>query len=175
MIDFSIREAGCEDARGIAEVHMGSWLTTYRGIATDEFLDAQSVEASAENWQRNLCREVRRSFVYLAEVEGRIVGFASGGPERENDADFSGELYALYLLQAYQRHGIGSALLRAVSKRLFTGGHKTMLIWVLAQNPAVRFYESCGGVLARRKLIDWGGKALVELGYGWTNLETLSG
>ena len=43
----------------------------------------------------------------------------------------------------------------------------------LVQNPAVRFYESCGGVLVRRKMIAWGGKDLEELGYGWSNLNTI--
>ncbi|HVO41004.1 MAG TPA: hypothetical protein VMT34_00180 [Aggregatilineales bacterium] len=48
-----------------------------------------------------------------------------------------------------------------------------MLIWVLAVNPARFFYQACGGQLARRKAIEWGGKTLEELGYGWPDLRSL--
>ncbi len=170
---YTIRIASCEGARSIGEVHVASWLTTYRGIVADEFLDRATADERAELWQRLLCVESPRSFIYVAVVDGQIVGFAGGGPGRDSDPDFSSELYTLYLLQAQQRAGIGRALLTAVANRLVQEGHTNMLIWVLAQNPAVRFYEACGGVLARRKMIAWGGKDLEELGYGWSNLNTI--
>jgi GNAT superfamily N-acetyltransferase len=167
---FTICPATCDDARAIGEVHLSSWRTTYRGIGIDDFLDNHTVEQRVAVWKPILCNPESKTFVYVAEIDGRIVGFAAAGPERSDDAEYEGELYALYLLQDYQRQGIGRKLLRAAAERLVQSGVTSMLIWVLAVNPARYFYEACGGQAVREKPIDWGGKTFDEIGYGWSDL-----
>lgn len=166
-ISASFRPATCDDARAIGEMQIASWHTTYRGIVTDEFLDNVSVQERAARWASVLCNSDSKTFVYVAEVDGQIVGFASGGPERSDDLEYKGELYALYLLQAYQRKGIGRKLVGIVAERLTQMDFTTMLLWVLTANPARSFYEACGGQAVRQKQIDWGGKTLDEIGFGW--------
>ena len=176
---FKIRRAKCEDAHAIGEVHVASWRTTYRGLGIDAFLDAASADERAEMWARGLCNSEsqsfnnsdNRSFVYVAVDDGRVVGFASGGPERSGDEEYRGELYALYLLEAYQRRGIGSNLLGSVAARLAESGRTSMLAWVLADNPARYFYEACGGQIVRKQSIEFGGKMFDEICYGWQNEE----
>ena len=104
-----IRAALPEDAVGIAEVHVGSWRTTYRGLLPDSVLAAQSVEQRAAIWREAaeaVERGESRSFVLVAEdpVDG-IIGFASAGPEREQGVGFDGELYAISLLEGHQGRG----------------------------------------------------------------------
>ncbi|MCL6633218.1 MAG: GNAT family N-acetyltransferase [Alicyclobacillus herbarius] len=52
---------------------------------------------------------------------------------------------AIYLLQDYQRQGIGRRLFRHVIQHLVQNECLGMLIWVLADNPSRRFYESLRG------------------------------
>jgi len=54
--------------------------------------------------------------MYVAEAAtGAIAGFAHSGPERSGHKLYAGELYAIYLLAAYQRQGLGRQLTRAVA------------------------------------------------------------
>jgi hypothetical protein len=48
-----------------------------------------------------------------------------------------------------------------------------MVLWVLKENPAVKFYERMGGKLIARKPIEIGGAQLEEVAFGWTRLEDL--
>ena len=43
-----------------------------------------------------------------------------------------------------------------------------MLVWVLADNPACRFYEMLGGQKVNKKEIEMKGTKLIEIAYGWT-------
>lgn len=96
-----IREARCDDAAGIARIHVESWRTTYRGIVPDDVLERLSEERRVAYWSDVLCREPRSDVVYVAEDErGAIAGFAAGGPERDGTHGYDGELYAIYLLEA---------------------------------------------------------------------------
>jgi L-amino acid N-acyltransferase YncA len=93
-----IREAAVEDVPGIARVHVDSWRTTYKGIVPQRIINGFTYEMREELWRRELAPD-NASFVYVAEEGGQIVGFASGGPAREEEApDHAGQLYAIYLL-----------------------------------------------------------------------------
>ena len=170
-----IREARVEDAAEIARVHVDSWRATYPGIVPDEVLAAQSYERRQEVWERTLRGEVEPTFVYVAEEAGRIVGFASGGPARDGDPEYQGELYAIYLLPGAQGRGIGRLLVRAVAERLASAGMEAMLVWVLAENPARAFYEKLGGQFLRTQPLHMGDTVLEEVAYGWTDTRILRG
>ncbi len=171
---ITIREARCGDAAGIARVHVDSWRTTYRGIVPDDYLANLSAEQRERHWHSVTCCAASDEFVYVAEDPvGQIVGFASGAPERTGHAEYKGELYAIYLLAEYQKRGIGRRLVSAVAARLLRNGFHTMLLWVLANNPARHFYEALGGQAVISQPITIGGVALEEVAYGWKDLTTL--
>ena len=112
---------------------------------------------------------------FVVEVEGDgIVGFAQGGPERSGNRTYLGELYAIYVLQPFQRRGFGHSLFAAVTERLILNGFPSMLLWVLQDNrSACRFYEALGGQKVSEKTIEIGGVDLVEVAYGWKDLTAL--
>ncbi|GMA50003.1 putative N-acetyltransferase YuaI [Alicyclobacillus contaminans] len=142
---YQIRKVNPTDAGAIAKVHVDSWRTTYRGIVPDDFLDGMSYAVSEARWRRISAQNAPDYAMFVAEDEdGSIIGFANGGRERSGDADYDGELYAIYLLQAHQRRGIGRALFQNIVQHLVVNGFRSMLIWVLEDNPACRFYESMG-------------------------------
>src|SRR5215210_2835940 len=93
-----IREARLADAAAIARVQVETWHATFRGTLPDDFLAGINLEARAPRWEEELSDPARASFVFVAEACGEVVGFASCSPEREGDAEFEGEFYAVYIL-----------------------------------------------------------------------------
>ncbi|HTS31040.1 MAG TPA: GNAT family N-acetyltransferase [Bryobacteraceae bacterium] len=167
----SIRPATAEDAASIARVHVESWKTTYRGIVPDEYLARLNVEERTPRW-----REILKSSDHLvvAERDGELAGFASGGPIRELIDGYDAELYAIYLLEKFQRAGIGSRLMREIARRLEQDGFRSMALWVIEGNAAVRFYETLGGVRVAAKERAIGGAVFTLAAYGWPNLKSIA-
>lgn len=175
MMKVLIRHAEIDDAAGIARVRAESWLVAYRGIVPDEFLDAIDVGEWAERQRRNMENVSGDLVSFVAETQGEVVGWAAGGPNREDDPDYSGELYAIYLIPERQRRGIGLNLMAATARRLIGEGMDSMIVWVLAENhPARRFYEALGGQYVRDHQVEIGGARLPEVSYGWRDLGKLA-
>src|SRR6266852_3699626 len=165
-----IRPATLEDATAIARVHVASWQSTYRGMLPDEFLASLSETGYAERWKRVIGDG--SSKVYVAEDGGEVVGFASGGRERAGETGYTGELYAIYVIDAAQRRGFGRELVRATVTGLRELGLDDMIIWVLRDNqPARAFYERLGGTYVRSQPITIGLTTLEEVSYGWRRLD----
>jgi len=164
--EIQLREAMLRDAGAVARVSVDSWRSTYRGLLPDELLARLSYDQRADNFRREL-RAPDRPFAYVAEDRGRVVGYAMAGRERDSDPVYTGELYALYILQHYQGRGIGRSLMSAVATRLAADERHAMLVWVLSNNPARGFYESLGGKYLRARPLDLGGAVVEEVAYGW--------
>ena len=163
-----VRDAWLIDAAAIARVHVETWRTAYRGIVPDAFLASLSVEARAARWSRILTETEGNKLVRVAEDEaGDIVGFASAGPERTGELGYEGELYALYVRAEHQRRGVGRALTLSVVEGLEEARLRSMLLCVLAENPARRFYEVIGGTPVATREIEIEGTVLDEIAYGW--------
>ncbi|MDQ6659559.1 MAG: GNAT family N-acetyltransferase [Chloroflexota bacterium] len=114
-------------------------------------LDGLSYEQKERQWAETFRGTKHQESVYVAEDEAeQIIGFASGGPTlAKNDSLYRGELFTIYILDAYQRQGLGHRLFFQVVERLLALELTSMLIWVLAENPACRFYEALGGELVK--------------------------
>jgi ribosomal protein S18 acetylase RimI-like enzyme len=188
-----IRPADHNDAAAIARVHVASWRSTYRTLLPADFLESLSEAAYADRWRRFVSDKSTR--VYVVE-EGAgpadsspgsgelrpgspreprrrgVVGFASGGRERAGETGYEGEMYAIYILDSYQRRGYGRELVRAVVGGLRELGLAEMVVWVLRENhPARDFYERLGGVYVRTQPITIGSVTLEEVAYGWPRLD----
>ena len=176
MSAINVREATRDDALGMAIVRVETWRATYRGIIPDAFLDALSARSVAERWRKAFWDDRDRGLrAFVAENEqGDIVGVAICGPGQDQDPVYQGEIYVLYVLPAHQNRGIGKALVAACVRHLIQHlAFKTMLVWVIAENPYRRFYESLGGKPVREKDQEIGGKTITETGYGWEEIGQL--
>ncbi|GAA0493658.1 GNAT family N-acetyltransferase [Salinibacillus aidingensis] len=160
-----IRQALVSDALDIAKVQVNSWKTTYKGIVPSSYLNQMTFERRQPKWEEL----IRKTPVFVAENKsGEIVGFANGGNERTGTyPGYPGELYAIYLLQEYQRMGVGQELWKNVVDVLRQNGMDALLVWVLKDNPSRFFYESLGAEEIDQKEIEIGGKRLIEVAYGW--------
>jgi ribosomal protein S18 acetylase RimI-like enzyme len=165
-----VRTANVTDAPAIAGVHVSSWLSTYRGLLPDDFLESLSKTNYTERWKRVITEGTSK--VVVAEDGAGVVGFASGGRERAGEQGFDGELYAIYVLDNAQGRGFGRELVRAMVDGLRELGLGNMIIWVLRDNrPARDFYERLGGVYVRSQPITIGSATLEEVSYGWRRLD----
>ena len=168
-----IRPSRIEDALGIARVHVDSWQTTYKGIVPEKFLADISYERREQNARQHLSN-LNNTYTYVAEDEQEhIVGFISGGLNRDTLLKYTSELYAIYVLQEAQGQGIGKKLTRALIERLVQEHYYSMLVWVLADNPSRRFYEVLGGQYVSTKQIEIGGVMLDEVSYGWHDIRIM--
>ncbi|AIQ34163.1 hypothetical protein R50345_05610 [Paenibacillus sp. FSL R5-0345] len=167
---MKIRKATASDIDGIAFVHAMSWKTTYKGLISDEFLDAITVEARSKRWIRNFENPIKDEVMYVAEDEaGMIIGFANGGARREPDL-YDAELYALYLLKEHQGKGLGKRLIRSVAQNLLEKNYSSFMTWVLAGNPAIHFYHSVGGESISSIEVKIGDELLEEIKIGWQDI-----
>jgi ribosomal protein S18 acetylase RimI-like enzyme len=104
-------------------------------------------------------------------ANGTLLGFAGGGTRRGKRLPHACEIYAIYVLGAAQRQGLGHALMASVGRGLLDQGFTSLCLWVLRDNePARRFYESLGGVAVGEKTNSMGGQRLAEVAYGWDDL-----
>lgn len=176
---FTVRPAQISDAPGLARVRVETWRTSYRGLIPDETIDGMDIEKETLRWVERLGAPLPDSFAFAAEVRPEtgagttemtpfVAGLCVCGRDRDADPQYSGEVYAIYVLPACQRKGLGHALVQTAVHWLRQGGHAGMLIWVLRDNlPARRFYESLGGKAVRQRSIVIGGAELPEVGYGY--------
>lgn len=167
----TIRPATLNDAPAIARVHVDTWRTNYTGIIPEEHLANLSYERCQAGWVEHLPDQRGGESTYVVEIRsGEIVAFASGGPAREATVGFDGELYVLYVLKSFQGKGFGRSLVIKIAQKLDGQRYRSMIVWVLKDNPACRFYEKLGGRLIGEKTVTIGGKSLVDVSYGWSDL-----
>lgn len=183
-----VRPAVESDVARIADVHLASWLATYRGICSDTFLDSLTAK-TFEGYHRprlQMPPEQARSSPFLVACDrarsNEIIGFARCGSTRPKSPTgdalpsdvaqrFSAELYAIYVHPERFGRGAGRAMLDAVVHELGTLGHKTMCVWVLTENRRARaFYERMGATLAGEANITLDGRAYPQVAYGWDRL-----
>ena len=125
----SIRVAGVADAAAIAAVHVEVWRETYVGIVPVQVLAGLSVDRRTEIWRRILTNPTAfsSSAVFVAEREKKVVGFGCCGMQRTeilNAQGYDGEISSIYVLRAFQRCGLGVALLGVVGGSCSAGGCK---------------------------------------------------
>jgi hypothetical protein len=58
-------------------------------------------------------------------------------------------------------------------EKLLQAGMESMLVWVLAENPACRFYEALGGQYVKTIKEEIDSKMLDLIGYGWLDIKAL--
>lgn len=143
---ITVRKATASDAEAIARIRIGTWQCAYKGQMPDELLDNLSIDEDIENWKRRIADPPKDKVDFVAVLDGRVIGFASVGPCRDEDMDDStGEVWALYVDQNFMHHGAGSALMKESISYLRSLGFKKATLWVLDTNEkTIAWYEHKG-------------------------------
>jgi GNAT superfamily N-acetyltransferase len=133
-VSDGVREATGADAEAVALVHRASWLETYAGL-----IPATAIEERFRNHDARVARWIGilvNEDAYVAERDGRIVGFATAGSGRGEDPPRDRELEGIYLLEEAHGSGLGQRLLDAAI------GQTPAYLWVADGNPrAEAFYR----------------------------------
>jgi ribosomal protein S18 acetylase RimI-like enzyme len=172
--DVGVRRATVDDADAIERIRVETWRATYRGLLPDGLID--QLQPNVERRRERLRSLPHAELNLVAEEGADVVGYAFAGPERTHDPEYSGEIYAIYVLPARQRKGHGRALIRECARELAVRGMTAILIWVLRENTiGRRFYERIGGAPVREKPLEEfpGAEEHIEVGYGWKDTRRL--
>jgi GNAT superfamily N-acetyltransferase len=106
--------------------------------------------------------------VFVAELDGRIVGFA--GTSVPTDPGYpaaTAELDTIYLVPDAWQRGIGRRLMARALDDLAARGFSAAILWVLAGNGrGRRFYEARGWQPdGHAQMLDFDGSAVEEVRY----------
>lgn len=140
------RHATIEDAAGIADIHVRTWQSTYRGLLPEDALAAMTPEQRLPIWVRIFSNPNSPLRVFVAERNDALVGFVSIGPAQvaTEEAD-AGELFAIYVDPARQGTGVGRALMARAEAAMIDAGVDLAILWVMEGNErAQRFYHEHG-------------------------------
>lgn len=168
-----IREATLSDAEAIAKVYVDCWKTTYKNIVPDSFLNNLSYDKRKQYWNFNISN--RENYIFVAvNDKSEIVGFTVGCKEKTGKyKDYLGEVTSLFVLEKYQRTGIGKELLQNLFVRLNNLQLSTVLVWMLEENNACSFYENLGAKLIDTQTLDFPKMKLKAIAYGWDEITSI--
>lgn len=134
MPQITVRRATVDDAGGIAHVHVQAWREAYARQLPAEMLAGLEEEPRAVRWAAIIEDDV--TDVFVAEVDDRIVGWATSSNGRDEDAPVKRELEGIYVLRDVYGAGAGQLLLDAAV------GESPAYLWMLDDNPrAEAFYR----------------------------------
>jgi len=164
-----IRRASAADIEAIADVHVQAWREAYPDLLPQSEIEARPVEVRVGQWRDTLTNRDRPTFV--AEQDGVVRGFVSGGSILWSGLATDGEVSALYLREAIKRRGVGRTLLRTMLGELSRRGCKSAGLQVLTDNVAARrFYEAMGGRPGETRSDRKGEFVFDEIAYIWDDL-----
>ena len=159
--ELLIREPLVDDAKPIAAIQVAGWQSAFRGVASNDYLDALDAAAEAAGWRIGIARPPsQRQRRFVAELESEIVGFVTIFPSRDEnlDPDYVGEVGAIYVSPEHWRRGVGQALMACAIDGLRSLGFTDAMLWTpAAAERSRRFYEAGGWLTdGSTKKIDMG-------------------
>lgn len=141
-----IRLATEKDIPAITHTYVQAWHATYRGLVPQPFLEAINPLSAEQTFRESFQSEGFSYFVLLAETSpGEIMGYLDGGRDRGDPGNDLGEIYGMYLMEPFQRRGIGRELMGEAFRKFKSLGFRKVRTWVLREGLARGFYEKAGG------------------------------
>ena len=157
---WKVRPATLEDGEAIETVRIETSQACFRGIISDRFLDSLTVTPSRIRRYRSAIEDRDRSVLVVADSGTEVIGMGVAEPlgEAEETAAVA-EVHAVYVLPAWQRCGVGRALLKCVTDGLRARGHRDAVLWAPRDLQATRsFYEANGWTFdGTEDTFDWHG------------------
>ena len=126
-----VRRAEIEDARAIRVVH----VEAIRALCAGHYAPAEIEAWTAPRPETHYDKAIRGKEFYVAEDDGRVVGFAVLNRDES-------EVEAVYVSPRAARRGVGRSLIAALEARAQAHGLKGLHL--CASLNAVEFYERAG-------------------------------
>lgn len=147
---YAVRSPREGDVPELGRLHVRVWREAYAGLMPQDFLDAMDVDKSISKWRRIVAGSVAaeratgagpRPVTRVAEhlPSGALVGFATFGPARDDDAPTPLQLWVINVLAAHHGSGVADQLMAA------TIAEGPAYLWVVEGNARARaFYVRHG-------------------------------
>ena len=175
MTSLTIRKAQNSDLNAIAGVNQTTWQATYADLYPTDFLKSRTLESMTKEWEVALQDRNPSVSWFVAEEGEKIVGYAGAGRIPDSGLEYGAELYSIIVSPDQQKKGIGSKLLGEAARFLQRLEVKSLMVWIPQENPFHRFYEKQGGQKLDHEMeVDYGGKKVTVICYGWKKLDELA-
>jgi len=141
-----LRPARPDDLDELVRVNLAAFRAGNAPALSQDAAAQLSIDAARAQWRQFLEHQPAGATTTVAELAGRLCGFAGAGPTRDDDLDPSiGELYSLYVDPHLWTQGHGTALHHAALDQLVRSGFASAALWVLEGNErSRRFYRARG-------------------------------
>ncbi|MDT0203526.1 GNAT family N-acetyltransferase [Nocardioides sp. AE5] len=145
MTSELLRPSEPSDADALTDLHLDVWEEAYGHLIDEAILRNRRADRAQRvaRWREILDRSADRTHVVEAAAGGRLLGFVSAGPGRDDPEPGlpDVEVWALYVRAEVYGQGFGHALLEKAI------GPAAAYLWVLDGNErAIAFYERQGFV-----------------------------
>ena len=160
---FTFRDATEKDIPELGKLHAITWVQTYSG--------KPNIKLRQYQWDKAFKEENDGSWfcILVVDKNNKLVGFAKGIiSKNESSSGQHGDLNKIYLLNDYQRLGLGKKLFDHVVERFLSKGVNDMTLFGVPQNPSCAFHEAMGGERLYSE------KGTFDGCYIWRNLKKLS-
>ncbi|WP_298924076.1 GNAT family N-acetyltransferase [uncultured Ramlibacter sp.] len=143
MSSYQVRPAAIADAAQVAEIHASSSQAIYSAVLPEQPV-AMPMDKRKTLWREAI--EFGDPQVHVVVQGAQIVGFVGFDRSRDpKSKPTTGEIWALYVLQAHWDQGAGLALWDAAREELIEEGCTEVTMWVPLRNErALRFAELAG-------------------------------
>jgi ribosomal protein S18 acetylase RimI-like enzyme len=165
---IEIRISVGEDALEVETLRISCWKKHYAGIIDQAFLDGMDPEKSYEARQKFII--LQKNIHLVAVYDEKIIGLSDAGPRRSEQGALSeGEIYSLYVDEAFRRQGVGQLLFQTQCDLLRQRGFESIVVWALKENTSARnFYKKLNGaLLEKEESFDVDGKEYPHVVYQW--------
>ena len=145
-MNIKIRRATPEDAPDIARVTAYSWLDSYKGIISQDYLN-EKISKDRLDYSTNKTKAVIESTdkYYVATVDDKVEDFVYYEKSSEEEYKDYGYLEAIYLSKEYKGLGIGKMLFSVAVNGLKEIGYNKFYLHCLTGNKTLGFYKKYTG------------------------------
>lgn len=145
---IKVRKGNVEDLEEIILINKKTWKTTYNGIIDKDFLDNILIEVTPEELKCKTEQILNGNARYYVAIDNKkIVGMLKLIKVDTDNYGKIPEIQALYVIQEYQKKGIGSKLVNEAKKALKDEKFSKMQIGCIDGNPSNEFYKKIDGKL----------------------------
>ena len=161
--DYIIRKNLEKDQEQMAHIKIDGWRTAYDKIVASKYLKSLDYDSQTQRYLSSF--DEYKDLVCVAVRGDEVLGYSCFMKYDKSDK-YDSELVSLYVKKEEAGRGIGSNLLIATAKELYSLGKKSMIVWCFSDNTnAIRFYEGLDGIKVEEKLVRIGEEDYLEYGF----------
>lgn len=146
---MKIRMSTEQDIAAIVELGLAAWEPVFASFK--ELMGNRSFSVIFPDWKKSqqeaiekACQDTEKLDTYVAEIDGKVVGFTSITMDQKKKA---AEIYFLAVHPAAQKSGVGTALNAYVIQKMKIAGMKVISVSTggdVSHAPARHCYENSG-------------------------------